>query len=187
LEIIATALAEVKVLVPKRFEDARGFFSESYSKRRFAAAGLDIDFIQDNQSLSREKGTIRGLHFQGPPSAQTKLVSCLTGAILDVAVDIRRGSPSFGRHVAVELSAENGRQLLVPRGFAHGFCTLVPHCLVAYKVDAFYDPKVDYGLAYDDPDLGIEWPIPVEAAVLSDKDRGFPRLRDLKKMFVHGE
>lgn len=186
MEIIATALAEVKVLVPRRFRDARGFFSETYSKRTFAAAGLDIDFTQDNQSLSHEKGTIRGLHFQGPPSAQTKLVSCLMGQILDVAVDIRQGSPSFGRHVAVELSAENGRQLLIPRGFAHGFCTLVPDCLVAYKVDAFYDPAVDFGLAYDDPDLGIEWPIAAEAAILSDKDRRFPRLKDLKMVFVHG-
>lgn len=184
MDVIETAIADLKILVPKRHGDARGYFTESYSQRTHAAAGLAHAFVQDNISLSAQVGTIRGLHFQGPPSAQTKLVQCLAGALLDVAVDIRVGSPTFGRHVAVELSAANGRQLLVPRGFAHGFCTLAPNTMIQYKVDNFYDPATDGGILFDDPDLGIAWPVTGAKAILSDKDRRLPRLADLPPIFT---
>ncbi len=183
MQIIETALPEVKILTPKRFGDARGYFAETYSAKRMDDAGIFHPFIQDNLSHSASRGTIRGLHFQGPPSAQTKLVSCLAGAILDVAVDLRVGSPRFGQHVAVELSAQNGCQLLVPRGFAHGFCTLADQTLVAYKVDAYYDASVDFSLAFDDPALAIAWPITRAKAVLSDKDSRAPTLADLPRVF----
>ena len=167
----------------RRFGDGRGFFLETYSARDFAALGVGEAFVQDNHSLSRLAGTVRGLHFQLPPHAQAKLVRVLRGSVLDVAVDIRRGSPSFGRHVAVELSAGNARQLYVPAGFAHGFCTLEPDTEVAYKVSALYAPECDRGLAWDDPDLALPWPVTAAAAQLSDKDRRAPRLRDLPPAF----
>jgi dTDP-4-dehydrorhamnose 3,5-epimerase len=184
MELKALELPGAYVLKPKRFSDARGFFFEQHNKKTWAAHGLHFDFVQDNISLSAHAGTIRGLHFQAPPSAQAKLISVLVGALLDVIVDIRHGSPTYGRHAAVELSAENGKQCLVPRGFAHGFCTLTDNVLMQYKVDAFYDSARDQGLLWNDPDLGIRWPVAAEAAILVDRDKKHPRLRDLPRTFV---
>jgi len=167
----------------RRFGDERGFFLETYSARDFAALGIEESFVQDNHSLSAAVGTIRGLHFQLPPQAQAKLVRVLRGAILDVAVDLRRSSPTYGRHVAVELSAANGLQLYIPAGFAHGFCTLEPDTEVAYKVSAPYSPAHDRSLAWDDPDLALPWPFGAANVTLSEKDRGAPRLRDLPPCF----
>ena len=179
MRVDRTAIEGLLCVTPKRHGDARGFFSETWSRRAFA----DVDFVQDNHSLSRPAGVIRGLHFQTEPSPQGKLVRVLRGRILDVAVDIRRGSPTFGGHVAVELSAENGRQLWVPVGFAHGFCTLEPDTEVAYKVTTYYDRACDKGVAFDDPDIAIDWPIAPAEAIVSDKDRQQPRLRDLAAVF----
>lgn len=178
-----SAIPEVKIITPKRLGDRRGFFSEVYARKAFAAAGIDLDFVQDNHSRSREVGTIRGLHFQAPPFAQVKLVRVARGRILDVAVDLRRSSPTFGRHVAVELSEENWRQLLVPIGFAHGFCTLEPDTEVLYKVTNDYAPAHDFGVAFDDPTLAIAWPVETEKAILSDRDRRHPRLADCPPAF----
>ena len=185
-EVCRFAVAGPLLVVPRRFGDHRGFFLETYSVRDFAALGIGEAFVQDNHSLSREVGTVRGLHFQLPPHAQAKLVRVLRGAVLDVAVDLRRGSPSYGQHVAVELSAANAHQLYVPAGFAHGFCTLEPDTEVAYKVSAFYAPECDRSLAWDDPDLALPWPVEPGAAQLSDKDRRAPRLRDLPDAFDWG-
>lgn len=178
-----TAIPDVKIITPKKFGDRRGFFSETYNRRAAAEAGIHLEFVQDNHSLSADVGTIRGLHFQSAPFAQDKLVRAPRGRILDVAVDLRRSSPTFGRHVAVELSAENWRQLLVPIGFAHGFCTLEPDTEVFYKVTNYYSPAHDHGLAFDDPALGIAWPIDATKAILSDKDRRLPRLADCPLYF----
>ena len=183
MKVERLAIPEVLLIEPRRFGDARGFFSETWKRGAFAAAGLGVDFVQDNHSLSREVGVVRGLHFQIPPQVQGKLVRVVRGAILDVAVDIRRNSPSFGRHVTAELSADNWRQLWVPPGFAHGFCTLQPDTEVIYKVTAPYAPECDKGLAWDDPDLRIAWPVAPGAAILSDKDRCQPRLSDLPAWF----
>ncbi len=169
---------------PKKFGDHRGFFSETFNRRRMAEMGFDAEFVQDNHSLSVETGVVRGLHYQSPPFAQDKLVRVVRGAILDVAVDIRRGSPTFGDHAAVELSAENWRQLLVPVGFAHGFATLEANTEVLYKVTAYYAPDHDHGLLWSDPEVAVAWPVAPEAAVLSDKDRVQPRLADLETPFV---
>jgi dTDP-4-dehydrorhamnose 3,5-epimerase len=171
------------LVTPRRFGDHRGFFLETYSARDFAALGIPDAFVQDNHSLSVQPGTIRGMHFQLPPHAQAKLVRVLRGAILDIAVDIRRSSPSFGRHVAVELTAENAQQLFIPAGFAHGFCTLTPDTEVAYKVTDLYAPECDRGIAWNDPDLALPWPFDAAAVQLSDKDRRAPRLRDLPTVF----
>lgn len=176
-------IPDVKLITTKRFGDHRGFFSETYTKRTFAEAGIDLDFVQDNHSRSADRGTVRGLHFQAPPFAQDKLVRVLKGAILDVAVDLRRGSPSFGRHVAVELTEESWQQLLVPVGFAHGFCTLVPDTEVFYKVTNYYAPQHDFGVLWNDPDLGIRWPVSDAEAVLSEKDSRQPRFGDLETLF----
>lgn len=176
-------IADVKLVTPKFFRDERGFFVETYRADKFVAAGVDVTFVQDNHSLSVEAGTIRGLHFQTPPRAQDKLVRCTRGAILDIAVDIRRGSPTFGQHVAVELSAANGHQLFVPKGFAHGFCTLEPNTEVVYKVSDYYAPECDRGLAWDDPALAIAWPVADTSAILSGKDRTHPRLSELPPAF----
>lgn len=174
MQVERLEIPEVLVLTPRRFADDRGFFVETYNAARLReATGLEIDFVQDNMSLSRQVGTVRGLHFQRPPSAQTKLVSVARGRIFDVVVDVRRGSPTFGRHVSAELSAENGRQLLAPRGFLHGFMTLEPDTLVTYKVDAWYDAAADGGVRWNDPDLGIAWPFDGEAS-LSPKDAAAP-------------
>ncbi|MBL6456711.1 dTDP-4-dehydrorhamnose 3,5-epimerase [Belnapia sp. T6] len=167
----------------RRFGDHRGFFQEIYSARDFAALGITDVFVQDNHSLSAQVGTVRGMHFQLPPHPQAKLVRVLRGAVLDVVVDLRRSSPSFGQHVAVELSAANGQQLYVPVGFAHGFCTLEPDTEVAYKVTDYYAPDCDRGIAWDDPDLALPWPFEPGAVHLSDKDRRAPRLRDLPAIF----
>lgn len=183
LDVQPTAIPDVKIVTPQRFGDHRGFFSETYNRQRFAEAGICEEFVQDNHSLSAASGTVRGLHFQSRPYAQTKLIRVARGRILDVAVDIRRSSPTYGQHVAVELSAENGRQLLVPVGFAHGFCTLEPDTEILYKVSAFYSAAHDHGLAFDDPALGIAWPIPPGQAILSDKDRKHPRLAELPSFF----
>jgi dTDP-4-dehydrorhamnose 3,5-epimerase len=179
MKVIATALAEVKVYQPKRHGDARGYFSEWYNARDLAASGLERQFVQDNIAFSESAFTVRGLHFQAPPHAQGKLVGVLRGAALDVVVDIRAGSPSFGRHVAVELSAVEGNQIFVPEGFAHGICNLVPDTLVAYKVTDYFDAACDAGIAWDDPDLGIDWPVEAARAILSERDLRLPRLSAL--------
>lgn len=181
------SIPDVRLLVPRRFEDARGFLSETYSKHRLAEAGIDAAMIQENHSYSAYKGTVRGLHFQAPPQAQAKLVRVLRGAVLDVVVDIRKGSPTFGRHVAATLSRDNWAQLFVPAGFAHGFCTLEPDTEVLYKLDAPYAPETEGGLHWADPDLGIDWPVSEAEAVLSDKDRLYPRLKDLESPFRYEE
>lgn len=173
------------VVEPKRHGDARGFFSEVYRDDAFERAGVAVRFLQDNHSYSQAQGVLRGLHFQTNPSAQGKLVRVTRGKVLDVAVDLRHGSPTFGQHVAEELSAENWRQLWVPAGFAHGFVTLVPDTEVIYKVTAYYDPAADKGLAFDDPALGIDWGMPHDALTLSDKDRKHPTLADLPRYFTY--
>jgi dTDP-4-dehydrorhamnose 3,5-epimerase len=170
-------------ITPKIFRDARGFFSETYNAAALASAGIGAAFVQDNHSLSRAKGVVRGLHFQTAPKAQGKLVRVTRGAIFDVAVDIRHGSPTFGKHVTAVLSAENWAQLWVPPGFAHGFCTLEPDTEVVYKVTELYAPECDRGLAWNDPALAIAWPVSEADAVLSDKDRQHPRLADLPEYF----
>lgn len=186
MNILATAIADVKLLIPVRHGDARGFFAEIYRDDALREAGAAVEFVQENQAWSREAGVVRGLHFQLPPMAQAKLVRVSRGAILDVAVDIRRFSPSYGRHVAVELTAEDGRQLYVPEGFAHGYRTLVPDTEVIYKVNRYYSPADDRGLRWNDPDLGIDWGIAEADAVLSDKDRRQPLLSDLSSAFNYG-
>lgn len=183
MQIEQTALPGVLILTPQRFGDHRGFFSESWSRQRMADHGLDFDFVQDNHSLSAAVGTVRGLHFQTPPHAQDKLVRCGRGALLDVAVDIRRGSPTYGQWVGVELSAENGRQLLVPAGFAHGFATRAPDTEIVYKCSDYYAPDCDRALRYDDPAIGIDWGLTGDA-ILSDKDAAAPLLADLDSPFV---
>lgn len=181
-----TAIPDVVIVTPKRFGDDRGWFSEVFRQDLFDAAVGPTAFVQDNQSFSQPKGTVRGLHFQRHPKAQGKLVRCVRGAILDVAVDIRVGSPSFGRHVAVRLDPQSGRQLWVPVGFAHAFCTLEPDTEVIYKVTNPYSPSDDGGILWNDPDLGIEWPVSEAEATLSDKDRKLPRLKDLPETFRYG-
>ncbi|MGF1551611.1 MAG: dTDP-4-dehydrorhamnose 3,5-epimerase [Paracoccaceae bacterium] len=180
-------IPSVKIVRPRKFGDHRGFFSETYNKRAFAEAGIELDFVQDNPSLSADAGTIRGLHYQSPPFAQDKLVRVVKGAILDVAVDIRRGSPTFGRHVSARLSAEGWEQILVPIGFAHGFITLEPGTEVIYKVTNYYSREHDHGILWNDPALGIDWNLgPLgggDAAILSDKDTKQPRLADIDSLF----
>lgn len=183
MEIVPTELAEVKEIRPVRHRDGRGFFSEVFREDVLRAHGIDVPFVQENHSLSVERGVVRGLHFQIPPAGQAKLVRVGRGAILDVAVDIRTGSPTYGRHVAVELTAERGNQLFVPEGFAHGFCTLEPNTEVFYKVSSYYSREHDAGLAWDDPRLGIAWPVAGDSALLSDKDRRQPLLADMPVYF----
>jgi dTDP-4-dehydrorhamnose 3,5-epimerase len=177
MQVERLAIPDVILLTPPRFSDARGYFSETFHVGRFAAAGVAASFVQDNQSHSLRAGTIRGLHCQIAPSVQGKLVRCLRGAILDIAVDIRHGSPHFGRHVAVVLSAENGSQLWIPGGFLHGFCTLEPATDVLYKVTSGYDPAAERGVIWNDPDLALPWPDQVGPPVLSEKDARLPPLR----------
>ena len=184
MEVRDTALAGVKIIRPRKFGDHRGFFSEVYNEATWREAGLSYRFVQDNHSRSAAAGTIRGLHFQIAPHAQAKLVRVARGRVLDVAVDLRRSSPTFGRHVAVELSVENWAQLLIPIGFAHGFCTLSEDAEVLYKVSDIYSPAHDRGVAWDDPDLAIAWPARGERAVLSDKDRNWPRFATLAETFA---
>jgi len=187
MQIVPLDIPGLLLIMPERHDDERGFFSETYRQDLLARAGFHDVFVQDNHSLSRQAGVVRGLHFQIPPFAQAKLVRVVRGAILDVAVDIRKGSPTFGRHVAVELSADNWRQLLVPAGFAHGFCTLVPNTEVVYKVTAYYAPDHDKGIAHDDPALCIRWPFPHEELILSERDRQHPRLAELPAYFTFGD
>ena len=183
MQIEHTALPGVLILTPQRFGDHRGFFSESWNRQRMADHGLAIDFVQDNHSLSATEGTVRGLHFQTPPHAQTKLVRCGRGALFDVAVDIRRGSPTYGRWVGVDLTAENGRQLLIPAGFAHGFVTRAPDTEIIYKCDDYYAPDCDRAIRFDDPEIGIDWGLSA-APVLSAKDEAAPWLADLDNPFT---
>ncbi len=183
LDVRPLDIPDVKLIVPKRFSDARGFFSEVYNHKALAQAGIDVDFAQDNHSLSRSKGVIRGLHFQVAPHAQGKLVRVVRGAIFDVAVDIRHGSATFGKHVSALLSAENWAQLWVPVGFAHGFCTLEPDTEVLYKVTDYYAPECDRGIKWDDPDVGIEWPVAGANVTVSEKDAQNPPLAECPVYF----
>jgi dTDP-4-dehydrorhamnose 3,5-epimerase len=183
LELKPTAIPDVKIVAPRRFDDDRGFFSEVYNRRALAKAGIDLEFVQDNHSLSARTGTVRGLHFQTAPFAQAKLIRVTRGRVLDVALDIRKSSLTFGRHVAVELSAKNWLQVFIPIGFAHGFCTLEDDTEIVYKVTNYYSAADDRGLAWDDPALGIEWPVAASRATLSDKDRGQPRLAECPDFF----
>ena len=187
MELEKTNIPEVVALTPRRFSDDRGYFSEVWNKATMAAAGLDIEFVQDNHSFSAQKGTVRGLHCQVPPHAQAKLVRCARGRILDVAVDIRQGSPTEGQHVAVELSAENGRQLLVPVGFLHGFVTLTDDCEVLYKCSGFYAPDCDRSVYFADPAIGVNWGVDEEQAQLSQKDAAAPGLAAAGLSFIYGE
>ena len=179
MKIERLAIPEVIAGEPPRFGDARGFFSETFNAERFAEAGIDAAFVQDNHSLSRQQGDVRGLHCQIAPHVQGKLVRVIRGAIWDVAVDLRRGSASYGRHVAAVLSAENWVQLWVPPGFLHGFCTLEPDTEVIYKVTGDYDRAAERGVIWNDPDLALPWPVAEAEAVLSEKDRKLPLLRDV--------
>lgn len=181
-EIRELDLAGVFEIVPRRIADARGYFAEVFNAREFARTGHDVTFVQDNQSLSRSPGTVRGLHLQAPPHAQAKLVRVLRGAVFDVAVDIRRSSASYGQWVGCELTAEKGNQLFIPAGFAHGFITLQPDTEVHYKTTAFYDHASERAIRWDDPDIAIAWP-DAAAPVLSDKDAGAPLFRDFESPF----
>lgn len=187
MKVIDTTLRDAKIIETDVFGDHRGFFTESYTKTKFEDAGVDFDFIQDNHSLSVEPGVLRGLHFQTPDKAQTKLVRATTGVIYDVIVDIREGSPTYGQWEGFILSEHNHRQLLVPKGFAHGFVTLTPNCNVQYKVDESYSAEHDGGIAFDDAELGIKWPIQIEKAILSDKDKQHPTLAEFDNPFIYGE
>lgn len=183
MQVISTAIADVKEIRPVRHGDARGFFSEIFRESILRENGIDVPFVQENHSLSVERGVVRGLHFQLPPQGQAKLVRVGAGSILDVAVDIRRGSPTYGRHVAVVLRGSDGNQLFVPEGFAHGFCTLEPNTEVYYKVSTYYSPEHDRGMRWNDPALGIDWPVAESDAILSDKDRKTPLLAELPAHF----
>lgn len=183
LDIQTLPIPDVKLIRTSRIADVRGYFCETYARPAFVERDLDYDFVQDNQSSSARAGTVRGLHFQRPPFAQAKLVRVLHGRIVDVVVDLRRSSPSYGKHAAVELSDADDEQLLVPAGFAHGFCTLEPHTVVLYKVDAIYSAAHDGGVNWADPKLAIKWPVGAENAILSDKDRGLPLLDELSPVF----
>lgn len=185
MKVEETGLPGLLVLTPDRFGDARGFFSESYNKARLAEHGIEYDFVQDNHSLSVAPGTVRGLHFQAPPHAQAKLVRCGRGRLLDVAVDIRVGSPGYGCWFGVELSFENGKQMLVPEGFLHGFATREPDTEIIYKCTDYYAPECDGAVRFDDPAIGIDWGIDAANAVLSDKDAAAPLLADLSNPFVY--
>lgn len=187
MELITTSIPEVVILKPRVFDDARGYFFESYSRRDFSRlTGRDIEFVQDNQSRS-VRGVMRGLHFQRPPFTQAKLVRCVEGAVLDVAVDIRRGSPTYGRHVAVELTADNNLQFFVPRGFAHGFAVLSDTAVFQYKCDNYYAPEADGGISLLDPSLEIDWRIDPATAILSEKDTRHPMLAGFDSPFAYGE
>lgn len=185
MQVTPLAIADVCLVAAKRFQDARGYFCETYQRDTFAAAGISVDFVQDNESLSVSTGTVRGLHFQAPPFAQAKLVRVLAGAVFDVAVDIRTGSPTFGQFVTATLSAQNGEQLFIPEGFAHGFCSLSDNTVLAYKVSAPYSKEHDFGVLWNDPGLAITWPVTDADAVLSDKDTALPRLTDISSPFEY--
>lgn len=185
MDIQATSIPEVKIIAPKKFGDARGFFSETYNQRAFHEAGITDVWIQDNHSMSGPVGTVRGLHYQIAPAAQVKLLRVVKGAILDVVVDIRRGSPTYGKHVACEISAEAWNQIYVPAGFAHGFCTLMPETEVLYKVTGLYSRDHEFGILWNDPALGIDWPVKPADALLSDKDKVQPTLAEAPTHFTY--
>lgn len=184
MQIDETPLSGVLILTPRRFGDARGWFSEVWNQQTLAAAGIHTVFVQDNHSYSRDVGTVRGLHFQSPPHAQAKLVRCGRGCVFDVAVDIRVGSPTFGKWFGIELSAENGRQLLIPAGFLHGFVTRAPDSELLYKCSDIYAPACDGAVRFDDPDLRIDWGIDPATAILSDKDRAAPFMAQFSSPFT---
>ena len=185
--MIEATLKEIILLIkPCRFSDQRGFFAETYNRKKYLEMGIDIEFVQDNHSRSRDVGTLRGLHFQAPPHTQSKLVRCGSGAIFDVAVDIRRGSPTYGQWLGFELSAENGHQMYVPIGFAHGFVTLEPDSELVYKCSDYYAPETERALRWDDMDIGIEWPLQGNPT-LSEKDATAPLLKDFESPFIFGE
>jgi dTDP-4-dehydrorhamnose 3,5-epimerase len=183
MQILETRIPGLKLIEPVSYSDNRGFFLESYNTDRYRAHGLDYHFVQDNHSLSVDAGILRGLHYQLEPKAQTKLVRVTAGVVYDVVVDIRRGSPTYGKWQGFILSSSNKRQLLIPKGFAHGFCTLVPNTEVQYKVDEYYSPELDRGIAWDDPQLGIDWP--GSAPILSEKDSKHPLLADAENNFSY--
>ena len=183
MQVIATEIPDVKEIRPVRHRDPRGFFSEIFRADVLRRHGIDLAAVQENHSLSVDRGVVRGLHFQLPPMSQAKLVRVAAGAVFDVAVDLRRGSPTYGRHVGLVLSAAEGNQLFVPEGFAHGFCTLEPDTEIVYKVNRYYSPEHDRGLLWNDPELAIAWPVAAAAAILSDKDRHQPRLAELPAAF----
>jgi len=185
MDVTHLALPGLILLKPRRFSDSRGYFAETYNERAFLKAGIATRFVQDNQSFSLSKGTVRALHFQLPPATQAKLVRVLQGSVYDVAVDLRVGSPSFGRWQGVTLTAADEEQLFVPHGFAHGFCTFEPNTVVAYKVDEFYAPASDSGLIWNDPALAIDWPVAARDAVLSEKDQKHGRFADFKSPFTY--
>ena len=183
MEVVKTDIEDVLLIKPRVFGDARGYFFESFNAREFAEeTGIQVTFVQDNESMSRY-GVLRGLHYQQPPYAQSKLVRVVKGCVLDVAVDIRKGSPTFGRHVAVELSADNHYQFYMPKGIAHGFSVLSDEVIFQYKCDEFYEPQSEGAIAWDDPDLAIDWRLPVDKMILSEKDRHHPYLRDILSPF----
>ena len=186
MEVIKTSIEGVLILEPKVFGDHRGYFFESFSERDFNAQVREVKFVQDNESKS-SYGVLRGLHFQKNPHAQSKLVRVVKGAVLDVAVDIRKGSPTFGKHVAVELTEDNHRQFFVPRGFAHGFVVLTDEVVFQYKCDNFYAPECEGAIAWDDPDLGIDWKVPADKIILSSKDTCHPRLKDAEWLYDYNE
>lgn len=186
MNIIRTDIPEVVIIEPKVFGDNRGYFFESFSERDFAALVREVKFVQDNESKSCY-GVLRGLHFQKPPHAQSKLVRVVKGCVLDVAVDIRKGSPTFGKYVAVELSEDNHRQFFVPRGFAHGFAVLSEEAVFQYKCDNYYAPQSEGAVAWDDPDLAIDWKVPSDKVILSEKDRNHPMLKDAPEIFDYSE
>ena len=182
MNIIPTEIEGLLIIEPRVFGDRRGYFFESYSEQLYKEAGITANFVQDNESMSTY-GVVRGLHFQRPPFTQAKLVRCVRGAVLDVAVDIRKGSPTYGKHVAVELTEENHRQLYIPRGFAHGFSVLSDQAIFQYKCDNYYAPQADGGISLLDPALGIDWRIPMDCAILSDKDMKHPSFADFVSPF----
>ena len=182
MNIITTPIEGLLIIEPRVFEDARGFFEETYNEQRYREAGIDARFVQDNMSASCY-GVVRGLHFQRPPYTQAKLVSCIVGSVLDVAVDLRKDSPTFGQHVAVELSADNHRQFFIPKGFAHGFSVLSNQAIFTYKCDELYHPEADGGILLSDPDLAIDWQVPEELRIISEKDKHHPLLKDFDNPF----
>ena len=182
-DVTATRIQDVKLVVPRRFHDERGFLSEVFSQQKLRALGVAMDVVQENFSHSLAAGTVRGMHFQIAPAAQAKLVRVTSGAVLDVAVDLRRGSPTFGTHVSATLTADGGEMFFVPVGFAHGFCTLEPSTEVTYLLSAPHDPETERGILWNDPDLGIVWPVAADAAVMSDRDRALPPLAALPEYF----
>ncbi len=187
MQIIDTDIKDVKILEPKKFGDHRGFFSETYNQKVLEDLGIKGNFCQDNHSFSADKNTVRGLHFQTPPFAQGKLIRVTKGAIFDVAVDIRKGSPTFGKHVTAEIAADNWRQIWVPEGFAHGLCTLTPDTEVLYKVTGFYSPDHDKGLLWSDKNIGIKWPVKQDEAILSEKDLAQPLFETFDSPFIYGD